>query len=86
MLSMMSEVMSSHLPGRKDASWRASQGGLMGTTLSLAHSAHLESRTKATESQLSHYALVNTLLFTKKNGKYTGKLTLGIHLFNLYRK
>lgn len=69
MLSMMSEVMSSHLPGRKGASWRASQRGLMGTTLSLVHSAHLESCTKATESQFNHYALVNTLLFKKKNGK-----------------
>lgn len=68
-LSIMSEVMSSHLPGRKDASWRASQRGLMGTTLSLVHSAHPERCTEATESQFSDYALVNTLLFKKKNGK-----------------
>lgn len=64
--SRMSEVMSSHLPGRKDASCRASRGGLKGTTLSLGHFAHLES---CTESQFNHFALVNTLFFKKKSGK-----------------
>lgn len=67
--SRMSEVMSSHLPGRKDASCRAIQGGLKGTTLSLVRSAHLESCTEVTESQFNHNALVNTLLFKKKNEK-----------------
>lgn len=67
---MMNEVMSSHLPGRRDdASCRASQGGLMGRVLALVHSAPLGSCTKVTESQFNHYALENTVLFKKQNEK-----------------
>lgn len=52
---MMSEVMSSHLPGgREDATCSASQGGLMGTFLPLVYSAHLGSYTKVTASQFNH--------------------------------
>lgn len=55
---MMSEVMSSHLPGgREDATCRASQGGLMGTVLPLVYSAHLGSCTKVTASQFNHLCL-----------------------------
>lgn len=68
--SMMSEVISSYIPGRReDASCRASQGGLLGTILALVYSAYLGRYTEVTESQFNNYALVNTVLFKKQKGK-----------------